>query len=390
MKKVLVIHYGELFLKGKNRPFFIQKLVSNINLALQKNNFSDFRIIQEYDQLLITPKNKLSAGQLDCQLAALLPLLRPTFGISVFFRAFQLESSLPQLIHLVNNLTDYCQFNFTTFKFDISRSDKSFPHTSLELQKKLGEMAVKKYNLKVNLDHPEKTFYVRIYHHFILFFQEKLEGAGGLPVGSSGEVLVLLSGGIDSPVAAYQLMKRGLAVSYLHFYYQKEGQDKVFSLTEKLQPYNNYGKNTYLADIQPFFSEIRHITQSKYRLIILKRMFIRLAGRLAQELKIKAIATGDSLAQVASQTLESLEVVQQVSSLLLLQPLISWDKKEIIKEAQKIETYSLSTQNYLDCCSLFEPLHPITRPTTEMVEKLEKEILWAEVLKNIFGKIEKV
>lgn len=134
---------------------------------------------------------------------------------------------------------------------------------------------------------------------------------------------MLLSGGIDSPVAAYQLMKRGLAVSYLHFYHQKAGQEKIFALGEKLQPYNNYSKNIYLVEVQSFFSEIRHISQSKYRLIILKRMFIRLACRLAQSLKIKAIATGDSLAQVASQTLESLEVVQQASSFLLLQPLIS-------------------------------------------------------------------
>ncbi|KLL01603.1 MAG: thiamine biosynthesis/tRNA modification protein [Mycoplasmataceae bacterium RC_NB112A] len=389
MRKILVIHYGELFLKGKNRPFFIQKLVSNIHLALQKNNFSHFGVIKEYDQLLLIPKVDLLPAQLEQELITLLPVLRPIFGISVFFRAFQLENSLENLYHLVNNLTDYFPLNFTTFKFDISRGDKNFPHNSLELQKELGEKVVKKYNLKVNLNRPEKTFYVRIYRRFILFFQEKLEGSGGLPVGISGEVLVLLSGGIDSPVAAHQLMKRGLAVSYLHFYYQKEGQTKIFVLGEKLKIYNNYSKSIYLADIQPFLTEIRHISQSRYRLIILKRMFIRLACRLAQRLKIRAIATGDSLAQVASQTLESLEVVQQASSLLLLQPLLSWDKKEIIEEARLIETYNSSIQNYLDCCSLFEPLHPVTKPSQKVVESLEKEILWSEVLENIFQNIEK-
>ena len=389
MKKVLVVHYGELFLKGKNRSFFIQRLVNNLSLVLQKNNFSHFKISIGFNQLLITPPTNLPTDQLDRELAALLPILKSVFGISVFFRAFQLENSLPQLVHFVNNLTDYYQFDFTTFKFDISRGDKSFPSTSLDLQKELGEIVVKKYNLKVNLNHPEKIFYVRIYQDFILFYQERLTGLGGLPVGSSGKVLVLLSGGIDSPVAAYQLMKRGLSVSYLHFYSQKTGQEKIFALGEKLQTYNNYSKDIYLADIQPFLNEIRHISQSKYRLIILKRMFIRLACRLAQTLKIKTIATGDSLAQVASQTLESLVVVQQSSSLLLLQPLITWDKNEIIREAKIIETYELSIQSYLDCCSLFEPLHPITKPDREVVEQLEKEILWSEVLENIFRQIEK-
>jgi len=321
--KVLVVHYGELFLKGRNRSFFIQKLVNNISLTLQKNHFSHFRISTELNQLLITPPASLPADQLGRELAALLSILRPVFGISVFFRAFQLESSLPQLFHFVNNLTDYYQLDFTTFKFDISRGDKNFPSDSLTLQKELGEIAVKKYGLKVNLYHPEKTFYIRIYQPFILFYQERLTGSGGLPVGSSGKVLVLLSGGIDSPVAAYQLMKRGLSVSYFHFYSQKDGQAKIFALGEKLSPYNNYSNNIYLANIQPFLNEIRHISQSEYRLIILKRMFIRLACRLAQELKITTIATGDSLAQVASQTLESLTVVQQAGSLLLLQPLIS-------------------------------------------------------------------
>ncbi|MCE8159077.1 MAG: tRNA 4-thiouridine(8) synthase ThiI [Candidatus Moeniiplasma glomeromycotorum] len=389
MKKVLVVHYGELFLKGGNRSFFIQKLVNNISLTLQKNHFSHFQISTEFNQLLIIPPASLPIEQVDQELVSLLTILKSVFGISVFFRAFQLESSLPQLVHFVNNLTDYYQFNFNSFKFDISRGDKNFPSNSLTLQKELGEILVKKHNLQVNLDHPEKTFYVRIYQPFILFYQERLTGLGGLPVGSSGKVLVLLSGGIDSPVAAYQLMKRGLSVSYLHFYSQKNGQEKIFALGEKLQPYNNYSNNIYLADIQPFMNEIRHISQSKYRLIILKRMFVRLACRLAQELKITAIATGDSLAQVASQTLESLTVVQQASSLLFLQPLISWDKNEIIQEAKKIETYELSIQTYLDCCSLFEPLHPVTKPDQATVEELEKEILWSEVLEKILSRVEK-
>jgi thiamine biosynthesis protein ThiI len=288
--------------------------------------------------------------------------------------SYQLDNNLEKLYNFVRNITDYYEINFTTFKFDIKRNDKTFSQNSLTLQKELGKIIVQERGLKVNLSSPQKTFYIRIYHGFILFFTEKIKGLGGLPVGSSGKVLLLLSGGIDSPVAAYQLMKRGLEVVYLHFYQQKEGQEKIFDLGEKLSPYNNYSHNIYLIDTQPLSTEISHISQEKYRLIVLKRMFIRLACSLAQELKIKAIATGDSLSQVASQTLESLVIIQQVSSLVILCPLISWDKKEIIAEAEKIGTYELSLIKYEDCCSLFEPKRPITKPKKETVEKLEKEI----------------
>jgi len=315
--------------------------------------------------------------------------LNKVFGISTFFLAYQLENDCEKLYDFVREITNYYEINFTTFKFDISRSDKTFSKNSLTLQKELGEIVVKGQGLKVNLSSPDKTFYIRIYRGFILFFTEKEKGLGGLPVGSSGKVLLLLSGGIDSPVAAYQLMKRGLEVVYCHFYHQNKGQEKIFTLSEKLSPYNNYSNNVYLIDTQPLFPEISHISQEKYRLIILKRMFIRLACSLAQELKIKAIATGDSLSQVASQTLESLAAIQHVSSLPILCPLISWDKKEIIEEAQKIGTYDLSLSKYEDCCSLFEPKHPITRPRKEIVEKLEKEIFWLEVLENISKKRKK-
>jgi len=317
------------------------------------------------------------------------PALSKVFGISTFFLAYRLENDCEKLYNFVREITNYYKIDFTTFKFDISRSDKTFSKNSLTLQKELGEIVVKRQGLKVNLSNPQKTFYIRIYRGFILFFTEKEKGLGGLPVGSSGKVLLLLSGGIDSPVAAYQLMKRGLEVVFCHFYHQEEGQKKIFTLGEKLSPYNNYSNNVYLINVQPLFAEISHISQEKYRLIILKRMFVRLACSLAQELKIGAIATGDSLSQVASQTLESLAAIQHVSSLPILCPLISWDKKEIIEEAQKIGTYDLSLSKYEDCCSLFEPRRPITRPRKEVVEELEKEIFWPEVLENISKKRKK-
>jgi len=315
-KQCLIVRYGELFLKGKNRPDFVQKLINNIDLSFQKNNFSNFNIRKLHDQLMITAES-------DSELAKMLLSLNKIFGISTFYLAYQLENDCEKLYDFFKKITDYQEINFTTFKFDISRSDKTFSKNSLTLQKELGEIIVKERGLKVNLTNPQKIFYIRIYRNFILFFTEKMEGLGGLPVGSSGRALLLLSGGIDSPVAAYQLMKRGLEIVYLHFYHQKEGQQKIFELSEKLSPYNNFVKQVYLIDTQPLFTEISHISQEKYRLIILKRMFIRCACFLAEKLAIAALATGDSLAQVASQTVESLNVISQVSSLIILRPLIS-------------------------------------------------------------------
>jgi thiamine biosynthesis protein ThiI len=311
----LIVRYGELFLKGKNRPDFIQKLINNINLTFQKNNFSNFNIRKLHDQIMITAKS-------NNELSKMLSSLNKVFGISTFYLAFQLENDCEKLYKFISKINDHYEINFITFKLDISRNDKSFVKNSLTLQKELGEIIAKEQGLKVSLSNPQKTFYIRIYQDFILIFQEKIKGAGGLPVGSSGRTLLLLSGGIDSSVVAYQLMKRGVEVIYCHFYHQ-QGQQKIFALTKTLSPYNNYSNKVYLVDTQPLFAEISHISQAKYRLIILKRMFIRLAGFLAQKLKIRAIATGDSLAQVASQTLESLEVIQQVSDLVILQPLIS-------------------------------------------------------------------
>ncbi|KLL05144.1 MAG: thiamine biosynthesis protein ThiI [Mycoplasmataceae bacterium RV_VA103A] len=378
----LIVRYGELFLKGKNRNVFIQKLVANIILTFQKNNLFNFKIKKLHDQLIITNPNYN-------ELPKMASFLNQVFGISAFYLAYQLKNDLEELYNFVEKINDYCQINFNTFKFDIRRSDKNFSKNSLTLQKELGGIVVRKWGLKVNLNQPQKIFYIRIYQNFILFFADKMKGLGGLPVGSSGKVLLLLSGGIDSPVAAYQLMKRGCEVVYCHFYHQKEGQKKILALAEKLSPYNNYTQDIYLIDVQPLFTEISHISQNKYRLIILKRMFIRLACSLAQELKTDAIATGDSLSQVASQTLESLAVIQQVSSLIVLCPLVGWDKSEIITAAEKIGTYNLSLQQYEDCCSLFEPKNPITKPKKEVVEKLEKEIFWSEILEGIRKKIQR-
>jgi thiamine biosynthesis protein ThiI len=368
-KKVIVVRFGELFLKGKNRFFFVEKLKDNIKTALEKNEFVDFRISKFSDRLIINFKNLERLDLIE-------KILKKIFGISVFYVANIIDTKEEEICKFVDNIEEEMFLGVLSFKFAVKRNYKKFPLNSMELQKSLGSLIVNKYNLKVDLKSPQKTFNISIYKDFTLFFHEKIYGLGGLPVGSSGKCLLLMSGGIDSPVAAFELMKRGIEVSYIHFFQQTKGLEKITEIVEKLEVYNNYLKNIFFINSNPFFSEIRHIDrgQEKYKIIILKRMFIRLSCIIAEKNDILCIATGDALGQVASQTIESLDVISSVSSKLIICPLITYNKIDIINKSQNIGLYESSLLSYEDCCSLFLPKHPIIKPKKEDVEKIEKGI----------------
>jgi len=375
MKKCLIIRFGELFLKKRNQNLFVEQLINNVRLAFLHNNLQTIQIEKKFDQILLTANKR--------EFEKLKNILQQIFGISVFYCGYQIPSSLEKLIEFVNNISAYFSLDFANFKLDIKRIDKNFIPNSLFLQNQLGNIFTKKYHCQVKLNQPAQTFYIRIYAQFILFLGKKEQGLGGLPVASTGQALVLLSGGIDSPVAAYQLMKRGLQIVYLHFYYQSQGKEKIIKITKKLQTHNNYQTAIYFVNFNDLMTEIRYINQTRYRLIILKRMFVRLANFLAKSLNIKIIATGDSLAQVASQTPESLFNIYQLSTNLVLWPLIAYNKQEIIEKAKKIGTYQLSLLKYEDCCLLFEPKNPIIKPDLKKIEELEKQIFWKELLEII-------
>jgi len=375
MKKCLVIRFGELFLKKRNQNLFVEQLINNVRLAFLHNNLQTIQIEKKFDQILLTANER--------EFDKLKNILQQIFGISVFYCGYQIPNSLEKLIEFVNNISAYFSLDFANFKLDIKRIDKNFIPNSLSLQNQLGNIFTKKHHCQVKLNQPAQTFYIRIYAQFILFLGKKEQGLGGLPVASTGQALVLLSGGIDSPVAAYQLMKRGLQIVYLHFYYQSQGKEKIIKITKKLQTHNNYQTAIYFVNFNDLMTEIRYINQTRYRLIILKRMFVRLANFLAKSLNIKIIATGDSLAQVASQTPESLFNIYQLSTNLVLWPLIAYNKQEIIEKAKKIGTYQLSLLKYEDCCLLFEPKNPIIKPDLKKIEELEKQIFWKELLEII-------
>lgn len=368
--KVIIIHYDELVLKGKVVRFnFIKQLKNNITHSLKefdnlqyKSGFTHIEIsnlkIEQWEAI----KNKLSL----------------IFGISNFALVSKFPKDFDLIKSSVLELISQEIKTAKTFKLNIKRNDKSFNYSSRAMIEELATIIIKNTNLKVDVLTPELKIFLSVNTDAIYFYTNKIEGAKGLPVGSSGKVLLLLSGGIDSPVAAWKLMKRGLEVNFLHFatppVTSEEALEKVKKLIKILKPYNNNASNLYICDFLTLQNELMHTSIPSYRITLMRRMFIKIANQLADSLNIIAIATGESVGQVASQTLASINVINQISNLPILRPLITDDKLEIINLANKINTYETSILPFDDCCSLFVPKNPITQPKLATTQKLETEL----------------
>lgn len=370
--KVIIVHYDELVLKGKVVRFnFIKQLKSNITTSLKE--FFNLHYQSSFTHI------EISNLTMD-QWPAIQEKLSKVFGIS----NFALVTKFPKDFNLIkSSLFDLIADDTKeakTFKLNIKRNDKSFNFSSREMIEKLATLILKNTILKVDVHHPNLKIFLTINTDAIYFYTNinKIEGAKGLPVGSSGRVLLLLSGGIDSPIAAWKLMKRGLEVSFLHFatppVTSEAALNKVKELIKILKPYNNDQANFYLCDFLALQNELMHTSEPSYRITLMRRLFIKIANQLAEQLNIIAIATGESIGQVASQTLASINVINEISVVPILRPLITDDKLEIINVATKINTYETSIQPFEDCCSLFVPKNPITQPKLAVVQKLESEL----------------
>jgi thiamine biosynthesis protein ThiI len=386
LNKSLVIRYGEIFLKGKNREFFVGKLINNIKNSFKFANTGKYEIRKFSDFLIVNfEKEKYSEVALDH--------LKNVFGISVFYLSYIIDSKLENLYKFVEEMDDYYDFtDCSSFRLSISRRYKNFEKNSTLLQNELGKIISKNNSLRVDLKTPHKNINIIIYREIIMIFDRKIPGKRGLPVGSSGRTMVLMSGGIDSPVAAYEMMKRGMEVEYVHFYKSKENIEKIFEIVEKIKVYNNFSCRVFLLNMGDLLSEIRHISDEGYRLTILKRIFMKLSSSICKSFPnkdLKSLTTGDSLGQVASQTFESFITINEASDLFVFYPLVSFDKQEIIEIAKKIGTYDLSIKRYEDCCSLFQPRRPVTKPRIEKTRKLEKEIIYLEdVVRKVLKELE--
>jgi len=364
--RFFVIHYNELGLKKGNRDYFENALCRNINSVLQDCQVERAKRIS--GRLLLP----LSAN---ADVSEIKKRLGQVFGIAYFGEAW----ASPQVVeNLETNAWALMQGHpFTSFRIEAHRANKNFPHTSVEINQRVGAYVKQRSGARVDLEEAEMTCWIEIVEKYALIYLERSPGPGGLPVGTSGKVVVLLSGGIDSPVAAWKMIKRGCTSVFVHFhsfpYTNKESQEKAKQIVQLLCHYALQAK-IYLV---PFAEVQRHImvdTPLDTRVILYRRYMLRLAEQIARREKARVLVTGDSVGQVASQTIENIDVISRAVSMPILRPLIGEDKVEIIEIARQIGTYEISIQPDQDCCSLFVPKHPETKANLPEIEKSEAQL----------------
>jgi thiamine biosynthesis protein ThiI len=368
----VIVHYQELGLKGRNRPWFINTLVRTIRAALKDLGVAEVRAIMGRIEVRLGSRARWTdvRDRLVC-----LP------GIGNFARATHTPADLGVLADAVVAAVvglPPCRFRITA-----RRADKRFPVPSPEIERVIGKRVQDATGWPVDLTRPERTIYVEVVTNDAFFYFEKERGTGGLPVGSGGRVMCLLSGGIDSPVAAWRLIRRGCRSVFVHFHshpiLSRTSQDKARELVGVLTRHQ-LNSRLYLV---PFAGVQQHVVVNvppPLRVVIYRRLMVRIAEQLAKRSGAQALVTGDVVGQVASQTIENLAVVQAVATMPVLRPLIGFDKDEITLEAQRLGTYGISIVPDDDCCSLFSPQFPATRASREAVEAAEANLALAELV----------
>ncbi len=383
----IICHYDEIGLKGKNRGYFENKLRNNIKLKLNEKLPGKIARVKKMSGRIVV---ELAEGGLKTkeEIGAAKETLKKVFGIAHFSFAVGCEQEIGAIKETASQILS--EIKFGTFRISAQRSEKSFPLTSQEINEQVGARVLEKLGGKVKLKNPDIECFVEIVDNRAFLYSEKVKGAGGLPVGASGKVVVLLSGGIDSPVAAHYILKRGAAAVFLHFhsipFTSRASLEKTKELAGIMSEFQPETK-LFLAPFSEIQKEIMKKTPAKLRVILYRRFMMRIAEKIAERENAKAIVTGESLGQVASQTLENISAIEKCSGLPILRPLIGFDKKEIIAKAKEIGTYETSILPHDDCCSLFVPEHPETKAKIAEVEKAEEELdienLVAEAITNM-------
>ncbi len=382
MKQVAVIRYGEIALKKGNRDFFVKALMKNVSTRLG-NKFS---VLKRYGRLIVT-------GEIEENREFILGVLQKTFGIENFSFGILTDSEMSEVEAATIRLIDECELPWQTFRVTAVRQDKTFPMKSMEIARHLGGTVLEHVsgNKDVKMKGADIEIFVEVTDRGTYVSVGKIAGPGGLPVGVTGQVLCLLSGGIDSPVAAWRMMRRGCIVNFVHFhsspYTDRASLEKVRELAEILSNWQHGGKliEVPFIDIQ---KKLSTETDERFRIILYRRIMVRIAERLAKQGESQALVTGESLAQVASQTLENLSVIENVSTIPILRPLIGMDKLEIKEQADAIGTYETSIIPHQDCCSLFTPRHPATKARHIDVENEESKVDIDKMVNEAMSRIE--
>ena len=381
MEKLIMIKYGELSTKKDNIKVFIEKLSNNItkklknyDIKIQKNKVRMFIDIKNYDEDKIVN------------------LLKEVFGIHSIVICYKVDKNLESIESESLNLLK--NENFKTFKVETNRADKNFKYNSMEVSKFVGARILKNIdNVKVDVHNPDILLHVEIRSECTYIYTKEMPGLGGYPTGIQGKGLLMLSGGIDSPVAGYLASKRGIDIDAIYFeappHTSNDAKNKVITLAKELSKYGN-NINLYVIPFTKLQEAIYKNMDPTYMITILRRMMYRISEKVAKKTKSKIIINGESIGQVASQTLTSMYVINNVTNMPVIRPVACLDKLEIIEIAKKINTYETSILPYEDCCTIFVPKHPVINPNLEKCIYNESLIDYESMIEECVNNMEKI
>ena len=384
MYNIAAVSFGEIFLKGKNRGSFEQKLIEQIKYAIKK--FNNVNVYKDSGKVYVETKNEDDMDEI-------VERVRKVFGISNLSPSIKTTKDPEIIIEKTKELFKYLltKHNIKTFKIKTKRSDKEFPIKSMDFNALVGEKILEEFStVTVDVHNPDVEIYIDIKKNCYIS-SERIKALGGLPLGSNGRALLLLSGGIDSPVAGYMIAKRGVEINALYFhtypFTSERADEKVKKLKEKLEEY--CGKITlYSVNILEIHKAIKEFCREEETTILARRFMMRIAEKIASENNMYMLITGESLGQVASQTMKSMAVIENAVNMPILKPLVGLDKTEIIEIARDIGTYEISILPYDDCCSVFAPKHPLINPKLESVIKSENNLNVEELVEKVYSTME--
>ena len=384
--EIFLLKMGEMVLKGLNRRTFEERLMGNARRRLQK--YGKFRIYSRQSITYVEPKE---AG---CDMDGAFATLSRLFGVVGLSRAKACEKTPEAILETAKTYLHDDLMAARTFKVESKRSDKTFPLTSIQLSQYVGgELNEAFPHIQADMHHPELTVHVEVRDFAAYVHGDPAPGAGGLPVGVGGKAVSLLSGGIDSPVASWMMAKRGVALEMVHFfsypYTSPEAKDKVLTLAQLLTPW--CGRLTvHVVPFTKIQEQLRlHCPEALFTLLM-RRFMMRISERVAQRVGAHGLITGESLGQVASQTMEAMAVTGQVCTLPVFRPLVGMDKEEIVRTARKIGTFETSILPYEDCCTVFTPRHPKTHPKLEGITEAEAALDIEALVEEAVQGIERV
>ena len=370
MKEILLCKYGEIVLKGANRRYFEDSLCKT--LRFRAKHFGNFRIDRSQSTLVIEPLDEFA------DIDGMFETASKVFGIVGISRCAVCEKDMDAIEKTVKEYIPPFLEGKKTFKVEAKRSDKRFPLDSMKICAEVGGYVLQTVpKIRVDVHNPEVTVHVEIRETHAYIHAGQFKGAGGMPVGTNGKALLLLSGGIDSPVAGYMIAKRGVILEAVHFesfpYTSELAREKVFQLAREVAQYAG-SFNVHVVSLTHIQEELVKACEEDYFTLLLRRYMMAIADRLAHSLDCGGLITGESLGQVASQTMQAIGVTDPLATLPVFRPCIGMDKEEIIQVARKIGTFETSIQPYEDCCTVFTPKHPRTRPELAKVLEQEKKL----------------